>query len=269
MLSISALVLLFDIKEIEQSAPDMRMAMMLQSIGLFLLPALFFSNLCHGDFKKYLKIDSKYNSTLLVLSILLIIVIQPVIYSISYYNQQMILPEALSSIESWMREAENNAEKSLNLLFSDKSAIGLIFNLLVLAIVAGLAEELFFRGCLQQIIQKIFTNKHIAIWLSAFIFSAIHMQFYGFIPRLLLGALLGYLFIWAGSIWIPVIVHTLHNALNIILTHIYIGSATYERIENLELEDNILIVLPSLFLTVLILYIIHRKSSQQIHDYEN
>lgn len=271
MFAISLLVFFLDIKTMEQSAPDMRIAMMIQSVGLFLLPALAFSYLCQEDPKKYLKIDYRleYNPTLLILSILLIIAIQPLIYSISYYNQHMILPESLSSIENWMRETEGNAEKSLNILFSDKSIVGLVFNLLVLAIVAGLAEELFFRGCLQQIIQKIFTNKHIAIWLSAFIFSTVHFQFYGFVPRLLLGALLGYLFIWGGSIWLPIIIHTVHNALNIILTHLYIGSVTYEQIENLRLEDNTPIILFSLFLTILLLYIIRRKSREQIHDFEN
>lgn len=265
ILTVTMLVSFFDMEEINQSAHEMRMAMTIQSVCLFLFPSLVFTYLCQESPKNYLKVESEsnYSLALLLLSIILIVVIQPTIFALSFYNQQMVFPESLSSIENWMREAELNAEKSLTLLFVDKSVIGLVFNLLVLAVVAGLAEELFFRGCLQQIVQKIVINKHVAVWVTAFIFSAIHLQFYGFIPRLLLGALLGYLFIWSGNIWIPVIVHSVHNAINVILTHIYKETSVYEQIENYRFEDNILIILPSLILTIAILYAVHRKSYQQ------
>lgn len=269
ILAISILLLFFDMEEINQSAFITRIAMMIQSVCLFLLPSLTFVYLCQKSPRRYFKVEfkSKHYLIVLLLSILLIIVIQPFIFSISYYNQQMVLPESFSSIENWMREAELSAEKSLNLLFVDKTAIGLILNLFILAIIAGLAEEVFFRGCLQQIIQKIVINKHATIWITAFIFSAIHFQFYGFVPRLLLGALLGYLYIWSGSIWIPIIIHTLHNALNVILTHIYIGTPEYEQMQNFNFENNIQFVLISFVLTVFSLYIIHRKSRYRSHNF--
>lgn len=261
LLAILFLVLCFDIEGLNQSADAMRAAMAVQSVCLFLLPSLAFAHFCQYNPKVYLGTEpiSERTSTFLLLSILLIIVIQPVINSISYYNQQLVLPESMSSIEEWMREAEQSAEQSLNLLFVDKSAIGLIFNLFVLAVIAGLTEEFFFRGCLQQIIQKIVTNRHAAVWITAFIFSAIHMQFYGFIPRLLLGALLGYLFVWSRNIWIPVLVHTVHNALNVILTYIFLGTPEYEQMENFSLGQNVWFILPGFILSAFILYIIHRK----------
>lgn len=271
ILTISILLLSFDIKEVNQSASMTRIAMAIQSICLFLLPSLTFVYLCQKNPRKYLKVEprSKHCITVLLLSILLIIVIQPFIFSISYYNQQMTLPESMSSLENWMRGAELSAEKSLGFLFVDKTAIALILNLFILAVTAGLAEELFFRGCLQQIIQKIFINKHAAIWITAFIFSAIHFQFYGFVPRLLLGALLGYLYLWSGNIWVPIIVHIAHNALNVILTRIYIGTPEYKQMQNFSFENNTLFILISFVFAILVLYIIHRKKRHQFHHFEN
>jgi len=175
----------------------------------------------------------------------------------------------MSPIENWMKETESNAEKSINFLFADRSVIGLIANLVILAIVAGLAEELFFRGCLQQIIRKIVNNKHAAIWITAFIFSAIHFRFYGFVPRLLLGALLGYLFVWSRNIWIPVIVHIAHNALNVIVSYTYWGTPEYEKMEDFSFSLNMWFTLSSIILSVSILYIIYRKKHQPVWDSEN
>ncbi|MFV0420090.1 MAG: lysostaphin resistance A-like protein [Dysgonomonas sp.] len=269
--AISILLLVFDMAQVTQSASMVRIAMIIQSVCLFFVPSLAFGYLCQENPMKYFKIESvsKHWPMVLLLSIFLIIVIQPFIFSISYYNQQMVLPESMTPLENWMREAEFSAEKSLNLLFVDKTAIGLILNLCILAVIAGLVEELFFRGCLQQIIQKIFINKHAAIWITAFIFSAIHFQFYGFVPRLLLGALLGYLYFWSGNLWVPILVHTTHNALNVILTHIYIGTPEYEQMQNFSFENNTLFILISFVFATLVLYIIYRKSQQQFHDSEN
>lgn len=241
------------------SANSMRLAMAIQTISLFIIPAFMFAYLCQGKPKEYLKIDIDTNHFLLFFAIVFIIVVQPLVYSISYYNQQLTLPESMASVEQWMRASEDSALKSLNLLFADKTIFGLIFSLLVLAIVAGLGEELFFRGCIQQIMQKIFVNRHVAIWIAAVIFSAAHFQFYGFIPRVLLGALLGYLFVWSGSIWVPVIVHTLHNAINIILTYVYYGTPEYEQMENLEFGQNMLFIIISFVLSAIMLLMIYRN----------
>lgn len=253
------ILLTMSTEQMMNSPHSMRFAMVIQTVFLFIVPALLFAYLCQGSPKAYLKIETETNYSLLLFAILFIIVVQPLIYCISYYNQQLTLPESMVSVEQWMRASEDSALKSLNLLFADKSIFGLIFNLLVLAIVAGLGEELFFRGCIQQIMKKIFANRHIAIWITAIIFSAIHFQFYGFIPRMLLGALLGYLFVWSGSIWVPVIAHTFHNAANVILTYIYYDTPEYEQIDNLEFGQNSLIIIISFVLSALMLVMIYKS----------
>ena len=259
MLTSFVILLTMTPDQMMNSANSMRLAMAIQTIFLFVVPALFFAYLCQEVPKDYLKIETSTNYTLLFFAILFIIVAQPLINSISYYNQQLTLPESMASLEQWMRATEDSALKSLNILFADKTIFGLIFNLLVLAIVAGLGEELFFRGCIQQIMKKIFVNRHAAIWITAIIFSAVHFQFYGFIPRVLLGALLGYLFMWSGNIWIPVIIHTLHNAINVVLTYLYYGSSEYEQMENMEFGQNALIIVISFVLSVVTLFMIYRS----------
>ncbi|WP_108821420.1 CPBP family intramembrane glutamic endopeptidase [Dysgonomonas sp. Marseille-P4361] len=264
---ILAFLLIFsfvDIELMQSSSTEMRMAMVIQSICLFLVPSLAFVALCERSSQSYLIPNKEKNIYFLLLAVLLIIVIQPLVGSIGYYNQQMTLPESMSSIERWMKQSESSAEESLKLLLGDKTVLSLLLNVLVLGVVAGITEEIFFRGCLQQIIGKIVSNKHFMVWITAFIFSTIHFQFYGFFPRLLLGALLGYLFVWSGNILIPIVVHVLHNAMTVIFTYLYIDTATYETINNLNFENNSLVILVSLSLTILILVLLHKKRCTKI-----
>ncbi|MDR1882899.1 MAG: CPBP family intramembrane metalloprotease [Prevotella sp.] len=251
------IVLVMPANELFESARSMRLAQVIQTVCMFLIPALVYAFLYQGSARHYLNTEAHINMFFLLCAILLIVFIQPVINCTGYYNQQIILPESLS----WIKEHEEAAGKSLKLLFTDRSIAALIFNLLVIAVVAGLAEEFFFRGCLQQIICKIVMNRHIAIWITAIIFSAIHLQFYGFVPRVLLGALLGYLFLWSGSIWVPVIIHTVHNAINVTLIHIYYDTPQASRIEDFGFEENYLLVSAGLIASILMLFIISRKGT--------
>ena len=253
------LILGVDVKEIDTSARVMRMSQMISQVFAFFIPALAFSFLCQGSSKTYLKLDKKTSLLFLILAVVLILVIQPLIDVIAYYNQQMSFPDSFKFLEDKMRDGELSAKKAVELLFSDKSIFGLIFNLLVIAVVAGLVEELFFRGCLQQIMLKISKNEHIAVWITAIIFSAIHFQFFGFIPRVLLGAILGYLYVWSRNLWIPVIVHTINNAASVIFAYIYYGTAEYEEITAFSFEKNIWFIIPSIILTAILIMIIYRK----------
>lgn len=253
------LILIVPMDEINMYAKSMRIAQSIQMLFLFLLPSLAFASLCQESPKVYFGTANKLTPVFVLAAIGLIIVVQPLINTISYYNHQLSLPESLASLENWMRESEESAEKVFGLLFSDKSPSGLILNLLVIAAVAGLAEELFFRGCLQQIIRKIVNNKHAAIWITAIIFSIIHFQFYGFIPRVLLGALLGYLFVWSGSISVPIIVHTMHNAINVIISHIYYGTPKYEQLEDYSFPEHTEFIILSFILSIILLFVTYKK----------
>ena len=104
-------------------------------------------------------------------------------------------------------------------------------------------------------------NIHLSIWASAIIFSAIHFQFYGFIPRLLLGALFGYLYYWSGNLLIPMFAHFVNNAFGVIMIYLH-----RHEITDLNVEDNtaapLQYVILNAALTVGLLYYIWRHYRQ-------
>lgn len=123
----------------------------------------------------------------------------------------MILPDFLKPLENWMREKENEAMKMTVLLLTIKNAGDFIVNLVVIGLLPGVGEELLFRGAVQRSFYRMYQNPHLAIWLSSFIFSAIHLQFFGFFPRMILGAMFGYIYLWTGSLWYAMFAHFLNN----------------------------------------------------------
>ncbi|MCM0060349.1 MAG: CPBP family intramembrane metalloprotease [Algoriphagus sp.] len=136
-----------------------------------------------------------------------------------YWNSQMVLPEFLSGVEHWMREMETQLMELTVFLTDFQSIPELLTGILVIGVFAGVGEELFFRGLIQPKMQVYFRSPHWGIWMTAFIFSAIHAQFFGFLPRLFLGALFGYLYHYTGSLFYPILGHILNNALTLLLVY--------------------------------------------------
>jgi len=158
------------------------------------------------------------NLIILVLGVMAMISISPLIDVLSTWNQGLQLPESLRSIENWMINTEKAAEVATNTLLNTDSWGGFIMNIIIIAIMAGIGEELMFRGVIQKILIGWTKNIHLGILYTAIIFSAIHFQFYGFVPRMILGMVLGYLYIWSKSLWVPVIAHAINNALTVTFT---------------------------------------------------
>ena len=140
----------------------------------------------------------------------------PVINLLGLLNKQMELPAFMAPIEEWMRAQETLAEQLTTILLSSDSVWVILANLIVIAVTAGITEEFLFRGALQRVIGKWTSNPHTIIWIAAILFSAFHLQFYGFLPRMILGAYFGYLLYWSKSIWIPVFAHFVNNAFAVI-----------------------------------------------------
>jgi uncharacterized protein len=184
---------------------------------------------------------------------MLLIVFMPLNSWIYEGNKAMHLPEGLAGLEQWMRSSEDSLAKLTEFLTGFKSIGQLVFALFVIAFLAGLAEEVLFRGVLQNIFLRLFGNHHAAIWTAAFIFSAIHIQFYGFFPRMLLGAIFGYLYVWSQNLWIPIFGHFVNNGFAVIGA--YIKNTQGIDIDITEKEDvpTSLIVI-SLILSIGLLY---------------
>lgn len=190
------------------------------STGMFIVPALFFARLESQNWTAYLKFK-RFPFVLILIAILIMVSSGPMLELSAELNRNMRLPDFLKGLEQWMLIKEQEmAAMTKQLLLMNTLGV-LIFNILMLAVIPAVGEELIFRGCLQKIFAKWTGNKHVAIWLTAIIFSAIHVQFYGFLPRMLLGALFGYLLIWSGTIWIPILGHFINNAVAVITAYVY------------------------------------------------
>ncbi|WP_235324585.1 CPBP family intramembrane glutamic endopeptidase [Pedobacter lusitanus] len=131
----------------------------------------------------------------------------PIMEWVGLANQKMILPDFLKPVENWMRNKEDEAMKMTILLLKTNNVFDFLINILVIALIPAIGEELIFRGGVQRSFTRMFKNPHVAIWISAFIFSAIHLQFFGFFPRLFLGAAFGYIYLWTGSLWYAMLAH--------------------------------------------------------------
>jgi len=141
----------------------------------------------------------------------------PILQALIHVNGNIQFPEGLQGIEEQLIQMETERNRLSERMILQNTPQALIINLLIIAVLPALGEEFFFRGILQQIFSGLVNNRHLAILLASVIFSAFHLQFYGFIPRLLLGLYFGYLFVWSGTIWLPVIAHFLNNAIAVLL----------------------------------------------------
>lgn len=190
----------------------LRYVIFTQQIALFLIPGVIvFFLLSKVQYEEMhdLRAPSVHD---MVLVVILIFCIFPVTTFTGLINSTMDLPEWLSGVERWMTEKENNVAQLFELIMVRDTFWILPVNLLMIAVIPAIGEELIFRGILQRHLYKIFRTSQIAIWVTAFIFSAIHFQFYGFLPRFILGLVFGYLFFWSGTLWLPVIAHFVNNA---------------------------------------------------------
>ena len=145
----------------------------------------------------------------------------PIISFLADLNNKIAFPTSFASLENSFRLAEARAENATRFLLNITSISGLMVNLLVIAVVAALAEELIFRGIIQKLLFEQSKNIHLAIWLTALVFSLFHLQFFAIIPRIVLGAALGYTFYWSKSIWVPIFFHFINNASIVLASYLY------------------------------------------------
>jgi membrane protease YdiL (CAAX protease family) len=194
------------------SVAYMQCAQLLASVFVLLLPAMATAWLCSERPATFLGLKRIRDVRLPVWIVAATLSISPAISLISYFNMQMQLPEYMAPLERLMREMEDSAMEMVAKMLQKEGFGQFLVNLTVIAVAAGICEEFLFRGAILNIFMRKFRNPHTAIWTVAVIFSVIHFQFYGFVPRVLLGAFLGYLLYWTKSIWAPVFAHFLYNA---------------------------------------------------------
>jgi membrane protease YdiL (CAAX protease family) len=187
----------------------------------------------------------------------------PWINYLGFLNEQLSLPERWSE---WMESIRQNDEDSWELMRSYLAAEnvwGLLFNLFMISLIPAIGEEFLFRGTLQRIFSEWFRSEHFAVWLSAVLFSLAHYQFLGFIPRIILGALFGYIFMWTRNIWLPVLAHFVNNAVAVIYYFLFLKEKLGTDPEQIGMQRNpVLFIMISLLLTILGLVAIRNKGKE-------
>lgn len=194
----------------------MRIFAVMQDLFVFILPPAIVAVICSTAPGKLLEIERKPSALWAIMAVLALLSATPTMNFIVEWNENLSLPESLAGLQDMMRAAEDSAKASIELLMGGTLVTDLIMSILIIGILAAVSEELFFRGALLGCMMQSRMSKHLAIWLTAVIFSLFHFQFFGFVPRILLGAFFGYLTVWSGSIWVSVIVHAINNSIIVV-----------------------------------------------------
>lgn len=227
---------------------------------VFVLPSFLFAHYWTKEKISYLGIYKRPKNATLIIAGIGMLVALPMINWLAEINAGMQLPEALSGMEAWMKSSEARAAEFTEALTKGTTVDVLLLNLFVIAFMAAFSEELFFRGILQKVLIEVSHNKHIGVWLGAILFSAFHMQFYGFLPRMLMGAYLGYLFVWSGSIWPGIFAHFANNAMAVLL--IWLSNRGVINVNADEIgvqESEIIYVVVSFLIVASSLLLVYRK----------
>lgn len=245
-----------------------RISAVLQSILVFITPALAVAMLTTRFPASLLAVDRLPSLKFTLTAIFTLVVSIPLMNIIINWNQNLTFPESMSGIVQTFKDLEAKSEDSINIMTSGNSAGILIVNIMIVGIFAGLGEELFFRGGLMRLLGGVKSiGTHKAIWISAIIFSALHLQFFGFVPRMLLGVFFGYLLAWSGSLWLPMLMHIINNS--IIVTFDWINQTNGTDIDVNSIGTgsstiDIIILTLSIVLTVFSLFMLYKFSKQTL-----
>ena len=201
----------------QQVVNTLKLMQTFSALGLFVIPVFFAAFLFDIKPLAWLKLAKHPKPITVLLVFISIIISAPVINWMMGLNQHLSMPTVLKSFEEWMKSAENQAAELTKLFLETGTYTGLALNLFIIALLPAIGEELLFRGAVQRLLIELTRNKHAGIVLSAVAFSAMHMQFYGFLPRMMLGIYFGYLVLWSNSLWPAIIGHFINNATAVIL----------------------------------------------------
>jgi len=199
----------------------LKIIQIVSSVGIFLLPAYIIAYISTPDPMGFLKINLRPKWRNIFLTGLLVFSSLAIINLMASWNASLKLPESMANLEDVIQRMEKSAmEMQLRMLNVDGFG-GVLVNIIVIAIFPAVTEELFFRGILQRLLKNWVKNAHVAILITGILFSFAHFQFYGFVPRMFLGIVLGYLLYLTNNLWIPIFAHFLNNSIAVIGYYFY------------------------------------------------
>lgn len=235
--------------DVEAMVPALRIVQLLGGAGLLVVSPLVWLWLRNEPLPNWRGLVRQP----LLISAALMPVALPLVNWLAGFNEGLVFP--IPAIHEWMRASEDQALQLTVAFMHMPTVWHLVFNLLMLAVVPAVGEELIFRRIIQRGLAQRWGNIHLAVWVSAALFSAIHMQFFGFIPRLILGAGLGYLFAFSGRLANPVVAHFVNNAMAVVLVYGQANGMVREGVDATG-RDNPLQALFSLAMVMMLMYLL-------------
>jgi uncharacterized protein len=227
----------------------------------FVLAPLLMLRLTGHDINNYLNWKERPMLGVVLLAGLLVVIIMPFNSLVINWNAKLDLPGFMDGFEQWARAKEDELAELTKLIANFGTLPRLLVGLLTIAVIPAIGEELVFRGVIQRQIHRWSGNAHVAVWVAALIFAAIHVQFFGFVPRALLGALFGYLYLWSGNLVVPIVAHFVNNGFTVLLLYLQQTKAIEFDVEATEPMPIYTIIL-SVVLSAAILYYLYQRFRQ-------
>ena len=244
-----------DYTQVAADTNYLRIYQILSSLIIFVIPALVCAKLFDDNLKQGLYLNQKLDYKALIISLVAMLVALPLTSCLTDWNLHLSLPDFMSGIEEWMRQKEEHAKViTEKMLITDSFGIYL-YNIIVLAVVPACSEELFFRATLQKFIT--IKRPILAAMVAGMIFSAFHLQFYGFLPRFALGFMLGVMLVCTNNILVPMAAHFLNNFMAV--TAYYVAGGDIEMAENQSIAIQIPLALASAAAVVSLFYLLWKK----------
>ncbi len=244
------------------SANDMRFMLLMSSLGSFVVPA-YLMNTREGSGITYFKLKNWPSGMQFGYIFLAMLSFMPLMSLIGHWNESLQLPDNMQSLQRWMERSEKESADLIKVIIMESSVSGFLYNIVILALIPAIGEELLFRGVLQKIMGRWLSNQHVVIWLVAIIFSAIHLQFFGFVPRMLLGAFFGYLYVWSKNIVLPIFGHFVNNAGATIGAFYYVREGkSYDEFNAFELQSWWIYLVGFIF-TLIFVFLFYRSTQKE------
>lgn len=242
--------------------PESRRALLIvqacSSLFGFILAPMAFYAFIEKNSPSHLFHDRGLDSGLMLLVGLIVLAFMVANSVVIEWNMSVDLGQLSPAFEEWASAKEEQLKELTEYLTRFENIGGLLVGMIVIAVLPAIGEELVFRGLGQRMFQGITNNHHAGIWIAAFLFSFIHLQFYGFFPRFLLGALFGYIYYWSGNLWYPIFAHFVNNGFTLLMLYMYQQDVTELNVEDTE-SVPVFSALLALVVTIGMLYYFRKR----------
>lgn len=245
-----------------------KISQVLNEIFVFALGAIIFVRLISRNLGDYLQINKKTSILLLLISAVAIALAIPFSNDIASWNFSLTLPEFMSKWEKSIRlSGEKNSMIMERLVFADNFGV-MLLNIGIMALIPAICEELLFRGALQSTLQKHIKSIHLSVFIAAFIFSAAHFDFFAFVPRLVLGMILGYIFAYSKSLWASIAAHFVNNSIIVFVAYLFFIEKLETNYEDFGSTGNIFVNIILFALSLVTIWIIYKYFGHKKEAYE-